>query len=88
MGSMHLATLEETGLDFVLDFSLDVVVTNTIANNLDGCELVEQLVHGHVDFAVKLATQIGGIQVAQMSPMLSLHGGIQHQSGGVCESPP
>ncbi len=59
---MRLATLEETGLGFVLDFCPDIVVTNAMDNDLDGCESVERLVCGHVDFALKLATQMGGFR--------------------------
>ncbi len=76
-------------MDFVLDYCPDIVKLHAIDNDLDGCISAKTLVGGHVGFAVKLATQMGGYSpTAQTSPTLALYAGVQLKSRRVCESAP
>ncbi len=70
---MRLGELRETGLEFVLDYCPDLVVTHVMDNDIDSSSSVVIVVHGHVDFAVELATQMGGFNMAICAPLHRQH---------------
>ncbi len=66
---MWVTDLRECSLEFILDYCPDIVLLQAIDNDMDTFGPIDHLVASHVEFAMEVSSQMGGINVIICGPL-------------------